>query len=124
MVPLSKFLPEHNKNLDRSYMVATPQKVMLKILIVLLPFQLIYNVCSMAVLANPLAWVAGKIGYASFGGLAAVFDHAFVVLVPKLCHAARLKDDATSASKIFVIVPIPLPPCPPAPLFPVFCRER
>jgi hypothetical protein len=29
---LSKFLPEHKKNLGRSYMVATPPKVKLKIL--------------------------------------------------------------------------------------------
>jgi hypothetical protein len=41
----------------------------------------------MAVLANPLAWVAGAIGFASFGGLAAVPEGARVVLVPELCRA-------------------------------------
>jgi hypothetical protein len=41
----------------------------------------------MAVLANPLAWVARAIGFNSFGGLAAVPEGARVVLVPELCRA-------------------------------------
>ena len=41
----------------------------------------------MAVLAYPFAWVARAIGFASFGGLAAVFDRARVVLVPELRRA-------------------------------------
>ena len=78
---LSKFLPEHNENLGRSYMVATPQKVKLKILNVLLPFQLIYNVRSMAVLANSLAWVATAIGFASIFPLRTPLRRAKIVLL-------------------------------------------
>jgi len=36
----------------------------------------------MAVLAYPFAWVTRAIGFASFGGLATVFDRARVVLAP------------------------------------------
>ena len=74
---LSKFLPEHNENLGRSYMVATPQKVKYDILNVLLPFQLMYNVRSMAVLANPLAWVAR----ATFSPLRTLLCRAKIVLL-------------------------------------------
>jgi hypothetical protein len=81
---LSKFLPEHNKNLGRSYMVTTPQKVKLKIRYVLLPFQLMYNVHSMAVLANPLAWVARAIGSASFPPLRTPLHRAKIVLLSLL----------------------------------------
>jgi hypothetical protein len=62
-------------------MVATPQKVQLKILNVLLPFQLIYNVRSMAVLADPLAWVARAIGFASFFPLRTPLCRAKIVLL-------------------------------------------
>ena len=80
---LSKFLPEHNENLGRSYMVATPQKVKYDILNVLLPFQLVmYNVRSMAVLANPLAWVARAIGSATFSPLSTPLCRAKIVLLP------------------------------------------
>ena len=41
----------------------------------------------MAVLAYPFAWVARAIGFASFGGLTAVFDRARVVLIMELCRA-------------------------------------
>ncbi len=81
---LSKFLPEHNKNLGRSYMVPTPPKIKLKILNVLLPFQLIYNVRSMAVLANPLAWMARAIGFASFSPLRKFLRRAKIVLLSLL----------------------------------------
>ena len=81
---LSKFLPEHNKNLGRSYMVATPQKVKYDILNVLLPFQLMYNVRSMAVLANPLAWVARAIGSATFSPLRTPLCRAKIVLLSLL----------------------------------------
>ncbi len=81
---LSEFLPEHNENLGRSYMVATPPKVKLKILNVLLQFQLIYNVHRMTVLANPLAWVARAIGFASFSPLCTPLCHAKIVLLSLL----------------------------------------
>ena len=78
---LSKFLPEHNENLGRSYMVATPQKVKYDIPNVLLPFQLMYNVHSMAVLANSLAWVAKAIGSATFSPLRTPLCRAKIVLL-------------------------------------------
>ena len=41
----------------------------------------------MAVLAYPFGWVARAIGFASFGGLTAVFDRARVVLITELRRA-------------------------------------
>ena len=86
---LSKFLPEHNENLGRSCMVATPQKVKYDLLNVLLPFQLMYNVCSMAILANPLAWVARAIGSAPFSPLRTPLRRAKIVLLPLLVLQTR-----------------------------------
>jgi hypothetical protein len=57
------------------------------ILNVLCPFQLCYNVPSMAKLANPLSWGARTIGFDAFWRLAAVFDGAHVVLVTEFCRA-------------------------------------
>jgi hypothetical protein len=51
------------------------------ILNVLCPFQLCYNMPSMAELANPLSWGARAIGFDVFWRLAAVFDGAEVVLL-------------------------------------------
>jgi hypothetical protein len=52
----------------------------------------------MAVLACPYAWVARAIGFASFGGLTAVFDCARVVLVPELHRA-----NPPSSSKLCLV---------------------
>ena len=53
----------------------------------LLPFQLRYNVLSMAELANPLCWAARAIGFDAFGWLTTLFERARVVLVRLFCVA-------------------------------------
>jgi hypothetical protein len=60
------------------------------ILYVLCPFQLCYNVPSMAELANPLSWGARAIDFDAFWHLATVFDGARVVLVMEFCRANPL----------------------------------
>ena len=65
-------------------MVRTPSKVKYTILNSLIMFSLLYDVRSMAVLANPFANMARAIGFNSFGGIAAVLEGARVVLVPEL----------------------------------------
>ena len=62
-------------------MVRTPSKVKYTILNSLIMFSLLYDVRSMAVLANPFANMARAIGFNSFGWIAAVFEGAQVVLV-------------------------------------------
>ena len=62
-------------------MVRTPSKVKYTLLNVLTVFSLLYNVRSMAVLANPFANMARAIGFNSFGGITAVLEGARVVLV-------------------------------------------
>ena len=62
-------------------MVRTPSKVKYTILNSLIMFSLLYDVRSMAVLANPFANMARAIGFNSIGGIAAVLEGARVVLV-------------------------------------------
>jgi hypothetical protein len=71
-------------------MVRTSQNSWLTILNVLCPFQLCYNMPSMAELANPLYWGARAIGFDAFWHLAAVLDGARVVLVTEFCRANPL----------------------------------
>ena len=53
----------------------------------LCPFQLSYNMRSMAELTNPLSRAARAIGFDAFGWLTTVFECARVVLVRLLCVA-------------------------------------
>jgi len=68
-------------------MVRTPSKVKYTILNSLIMSSLLYDVRSMAVLANPFANMARAIGFNSFGGIAAVLEGARIVLVTELRRA-------------------------------------